>query len=133
MLHQCACFTHNPRKGHSQAVKQIVRYLKGTADKGIIFTTVEEASMECYVDTDFAGAYDKEGDGQDPATVWLQTGYIVFAYGVPVCWGSKLQTKIAHSTMEAEYIALSTATREVLGLRNLLEEISNEMDVSKIF
>jgi hypothetical protein len=44
-------------------VKQIVCYLKGTADKGIIFTTVEEASMECYVDVDFAGAYDKEGDG----------------------------------------------------------------------
>jgi hypothetical protein len=110
-----------------------VRYLKGTADKGIIFTTAEEASVECYVDVDFAGAYDKEGDGQNPATARLWTGYIIFAYGVPVCWGSKLQTEIALSTMESKYIALSTATREVLGLRNLLEEISNEMDVSKTF
>jgi hypothetical protein len=132
-LHQCARFTHNPRKGHLQAVKQVACYLKGTADKGIIFTTMEKASVECYVDMDFAGAYDKEGDGQDPATAQLQTGYIIFAYRVPVCWGSKLQTNNGLSTMEAEYTALSMATREVLGLQNLLEEILNEMHVSKTF
>jgi hypothetical protein len=62
----------------------------------------------------------------------LRTGYIVLAYGVPICWGAKLQTEVALS-MEAEYIALSTATREVLGLCNLLEEISNEMDITKTF
>jgi hypothetical protein len=35
--------------------------------------------------------------------------------------------------MAAKYIALATATREVLGLQNLLEEILNEMDVNKTF
>jgi hypothetical protein len=51
----------------------------------------------------------------------------------PICWGSKLQTEIALSTTEAEYIALSTATREALGLRNLLTELSTQMDISKKF
>jgi hypothetical protein len=114
-------------------VKQIVHYLKGTADKGMIFSTVDKASVDCYVDADFAGAFDKDGDTQDPATACSWTGYIVFAYRVPICWGSKLQTEVALSTMEAEYIALATATREVLGLHNLLEEISNEMDIAKTF
>jgi Reverse transcriptase (RNA-dependent DNA polymerase) len=124
-LHQCARFTHDPRRSHSQGIKQIVRYLKGTADKGLIFSTTDEATVDCYVDADFAGAFNKDADTQDPATARSRTGYIIFAYRVPICWGPKLQTKIALSTMEAEYIALSTATCEVLGLRNLLEEISN--------
>jgi hypothetical protein len=110
-----------------------VRYLKGTADKGTIFTTTDEASVDCYVDADFAGGFSKEGDTQDPATARSRTRYIVFAYRVPICWGSKLQTEIALSAMESEYIALATATREVLGLRNLLEEVSNEMDINRTF
>jgi hypothetical protein len=132
-LHQCACFTHDPRKPHLQVVKQIVQYLKGTGDKGMIFTTMDEASVDCYVDSDFAGGFNKEGNMQDPAMAHSCTGYIMFAYGVPICWGSRLQTEIALSTVESEYIALARATREVLGLQNLLEEISNEMDVNKTF
>jgi hypothetical protein len=121
-LHQCACSMHDPQKPHLQVVKQIVCYLKGVADKRIIFSTVDKASMDSYVDADFAGAFNKEGDMQDPSTARSHTGYIVFTYGVPICWGSKLQTKVTLSMMEAEYIALATATREVLGLCNLLEE-----------
>jgi hypothetical protein len=132
-LHQCPRFTHDPRRTHSQANKQIIRYLKGIADKGKIFTTNDAATVDCYVDADFAGAFKSTGDTQDPATTRSRTGYVIFAYGVPICWGSKLQTEVALSTMEEEYIALSTATREVLGLRHLLQEISTELDVSKEF
>jgi hypothetical protein len=41
-------------------------------------------------------------------------------------WASKLQTEIALSTTEAEYIALSTAAREVIPLIvNLVKEATN--------
>jgi hypothetical protein len=43
--------------------------------------------------------------------------------GCPLTWGSKLQTQIALSTMEAEYIALSLAMRELIRLRELLKNI----------
>ena len=43
--------------------------------------------------------------------------------GCPIHWLSKLQTQIALSTMEAEYIALSQAMRELIGLRAILKEI----------
>jgi hypothetical protein len=40
----------------------------------------------------------------------------------PFIWASKLQTEIALSSTEAEYIALSTATREVIPLLHLMKE-----------
>ena len=40
-----------------------------------------------------------------------------------MCWSSKLQTEIALSTCEAEYIALSTAMREVIPLIQLLKDL----------
>ena len=41
----------------------------------------------------------------------------------PIYWRSSLQTEIALSTAEAEYIALSSALREVLPLMTMMEEI----------
>jgi hypothetical protein len=40
-------------------------------------------------------------------------GYIITYAGCPMHWSSKMQTEIALSTTEAEYIALSQAMREV--------------------
>jgi len=130
-VHQCARFTHDPRAPHSVAVKQIVRYLKGTADKGLIMTINEKTSVDCCVDTDFCGAYNKKFDLQDPATAKSRTGYVIYVFGIPICWGSKLQHEVALSTMEAEYVALSQATREVLALRNLLGKMGQEMSITK--
>jgi hypothetical protein len=55
--------------------------------------------------------------------VLSRTGYIITFCGCPIHWVSKLQTEIALSTTESEYIALSMATRELLPLRRLLQEI----------
>jgi len=49
--------------------------------------------------------------------------------GCPITWQSKLQTEIALSTTESEYIALSTAMREVIPFLNLLKEISGVFDL----
>ena len=45
-------------------------------------------------------------------------------------WASNLQTEIALRTLEAEYIALSQAMRELVPLRNTLLEIGKELDLS---
>ena len=44
-------------------------------------------------------------------------------------WSSKLQTEIALSTLEAEYIALSSSLRELVPLRRLLEEIGKSLNL----
>ena len=43
--------------------------------------------------------------------------------GCPVTWASKLQTLTALSTMEAEYVALSTACRELIPMLELRKEM----------
>ncbi|KAL0415974.1 UNVERIFIED_CONTAM: Retrovirus-related Pol polyprotein from transposon TNT 1-94 [Sesamum latifolium] len=43
------------------------------------------------------------------------TGYIFILGGAAICWKSKKQTIIANSTMEAELIALASASEEAIG------------------
>ena len=40
-------------------------------------------------------------------------------------WSSKLQTEIATNTMQAEYIAISTACRDVIPLVRLIKEVTS--------
>ena len=107
------------------AVKRIVRYLLGTKDKGLIFKPDIAQGLDCYVDADFAGLWRYEPD-QDPACVRSRTGYAITLGGCPVTWVSKLQTEIALSTLEAEYIALSTAMRDLVPMRRLLKEVGEK-------
>jgi hypothetical protein len=48
---------------------------------------------------------------------------VVKVAGCPAFWGSRLQSLIALSTMEAEYNALSTALREVLPFKDLVQAV----------
>ena len=135
-VHQCARFTHMPKASHSVAVKQILRYLNSTKDKGMLLKPTKSLAIDCYVDADFAGLWGIEND-QDPLCVKSRTGFLITFMGCPLQWVSKLQTQIALSTMEAEYIALSQAMREVIGLRGILKEIfttvyCSESDYNKL-
>ena len=130
-VHQCARFTHNPKKSHAEAVKRICRYLQGTKHKGLEFTLTKQMELDCYVDADFAGLWNYESD-QDPVCVKSRTGYVITLGGCPVTWVSKLQTEIALSTLEAEYIALSTAMRDLLPMRRLLKEVAEKCKLSFI-
>jgi len=128
-VHQCARFTHNPRASHEQAVLRICHYLKGTKDKGLVFKPSAELALDCYVDADFASLWKVEDD-QDPVCVKSRTGYVLMLGGYPLTWASRLQSEIALSTTEAEYIALSTAMRDLLPTRALLKEIGDKMQLS---
>ena len=44
--------------------------------------------------------------------------------GCPISWVSKMQTKIALSTTEAEYIALSQSMRDLILIRSVLKELA---------
>jgi histone deacetylase 1/2 len=120
-VHQCARFTANPKLSHAEAVKNIVRYLKGTREMGIILNPREQ-SLECFADASFGGDWHKLTAAHDRTTAKSRTGYVITYCGCPIVWASKLQTEIALSTTEAEYIALSTALREVIPMMDLIQE-----------
>ena len=46
--------------------------------------------------------------------------------GCPIIWASKMQPLIALSTTEAEYIALSTTLREVIGVMHLMHKLKTK-------
>ena len=50
-------------------------------------------------------------DTDDADNVMSRTGFVIMYANCPIYWVSKLQTEIALSTAEAEYIALSQALR----------------------
>ena len=62
------------------------------------------------------------------SSVLSRTGYVIFLSNCPILWVSKLQTEIALSTTEAEYIALSQSMRDLLPLREILKELSKILD-----
>ena len=63
-----------------------------------------DRGLECHVDADFAGGW-SSGDTQNPEAMLSRTGFVISYDGCPIYWASKLQTEIALSTTEAEYIA----------------------------
>jgi len=80
----------NPTLEDWENVKRIHRYLKGTANFGLRFSTSE--SIEAYVDADYAG---------DEETRRSTTGFIICMGETPTSWCSKLQHCVSTSTAEA--------------------------------
>lgn len=130
-VHQAARFSHSPRKSHGKAVKRIIRYLAGTADKGTTFIPDLNDGLDCYVDADFAGLYGYEDD-QDPVSVKSRTGFTLTLFGCPIIWSSKLQSEITLSSTAAEYVAFSMAMRELLPMRALLKELSTKLKMDLV-
>jgi hypothetical protein len=127
-VHQCARFTHNPKRSHGEAILRICCYLQGTKDKVLHFKSTTDLKLDCYCDADFAGLYNVEHH-DDPVCVKSRTGFCLTLGDCPLLWVSKLQTEIALSTTKAEYIALSQAIRELLPMRELFQEVGNALNL----
>ncbi len=131
-VHQCARFSSMPKHSHAMAVHYIARYLAGTRGKGIKIKPNREKSFECYVDASHAGDWKQQSASDDPTTAKSRTGFIITFADRPIVWTSKLQTEIALSTTEAEYIALSTAAREILPMLTMTKEAAKKKIISRL-
>ena len=113
----------NPGEKHWQAVKRIMRYVKGHMQEKLIYQShIHEdirtwmPCVETYTDADWGGDLD---------TRKSTTGYITKIDGNTISWTSRRQASITLSTAEAEYMAITDATKEILWTRQLLKEILN--------
>jgi transposase InsO family protein len=104
----------NPAERHFTILKGVLRYLARTKDVGITFGGLGDVSVPeplvSFTDSDYASCKD---------TRRSRTGYVLQLYGGPIAWCSKLQTVVAMSSAESEYIACSAATRETVWLRRV--------------
>ncbi|GJT52209.1 retrotransposon protein, putative, ty1-copia subclass [Tanacetum coccineum] len=106
----------NPGKNHWEAVKWILKYLKGTADVGLVYGRDQgkHVDVDGFVDADYA---------KDPDKGRSITGYVFMVHGCVVSWKATLQHVVALSTTEAEYMALTEAVKESIWLKGLLIEL----------
>ena len=97
-------------------MKWVLRYLRGTAVTAIMFGKISRASPEVaeFVDLDYAADKDRRRS---------ITGFMFTMYGGAISWKSSLQSVVALSTTEAEYIALTEAVKEAIWLRGLVTEL----------
>ncbi|KAL5555231.1 hypothetical protein UlMin_037467 [Ulmus minor] len=119
-------FMSNPGGGHWEAVKWILRYVKGASDVGLLYKQCEGsgAKLMGYVDVDYAGDLDKRRS---------LTGYVFTLFGCTVSWKAQLQPVVALSTTEAEYIAATEGVKEAMWLKGLVGELGCMHDKVEVF
>ncbi|XP_058198360.1 secreted RxLR effector protein 161-like [Rhododendron vialii] len=108
-------FMHNPGEQHMGAVMRILKYLKSTPGKGILFSkSTDHHKVEGYTDADWAGAIDNRRS---------TSGYFTFVGSTLATLRSKKQNVVARSSAEAKYRGMALGIYEVLWLRQLLEDL----------
>lgn len=110
-------YLEKPAAAHVNAVKRILKYVKGTMDMGIRFEGGNDLHFCGYSDADYAG---------DVTTRRSTSGYVFMFGGSVISWGSERQKSVALSTTESEYMAASHAVKELVWLRNLLCELQQK-------
>ncbi|KAE8684638.1 Chitin elicitor receptor kinase 1 [Hibiscus syriacus] len=111
-------YMNNPGKVHWEAVKWILRYMRGTTDKALCFKG-GDTILTGYVDADLARNVDIRR-----STTW----YVYTLGGIAVSWVSQLQKIVALSTTEAEYVAVTEASKEMVWLQSFLEELGKKQE-----
>ena len=117
-----ARFQVNPGPKHWDWGVNILKYLKGTRDHGIIYGKaniknedhVQYVPLTMYHDSDWGGDLDDRKS---------QTGWVSFSYGGPINWTSTKQQCVAQSSCEAEYIAANEACKESIWSIRLFNDL----------
>jgi histone deacetylase 1/2 len=106
-------FLSQPTDVHWEAVKRILRYVKGTLDMGLRIRKSPSTEVSIYTDADWAGCVDDR---------WSTSGYAVYVGPNLVSWSSKKQPTVSRSSTEAEYKALANGAAEAIWVESLLKE-----------
>jgi len=110
-VHILSQFMQAPKAAHLEAATRVLRYLKGSAGRGLLLSSHCDFQLYAYCDSDW---------GACPITRRSLTGYFVTIGSSPISWKTKKQTTVSRSSAEAEYRAMATVTSELIWLKSLL-------------
>lgn len=116
-------YMSNPGRQHWDATKWILRYLRGITDRTLCFKGAS-VKLKGFVDSDLGGDVDN---------MKSTTGYVYIFGGTTLSWASKFQKIIALSTIEAEYIVVIKASKEMIWLQSFLEELGKKHENSVLY
>nr|GEY19389.1 ribonuclease H-like domain, reverse transcriptase, RNA-dependent DNA polymerase [Tanacetum cinerariifolium] len=99
-----------------KAIRQVLRYVKGTKDYGITYKHNGGNKIHGYNDSSY-GVNTQEGK---------RTTGIIFYYGEsPISWSTQKQANVALSSCESEFIAATAAATQALWLNRLLSKLTH--------
>ncbi|XP_022956276.1 uncharacterized protein LOC111458028 [Cucurbita moschata] len=108
-------YMETPTTSHLTAVKQILRYVKGTLSFGCVYKKLSNMELVGFSDSDMAEDIDDR----------KSTTGVSYYLGVnPITWVSQKQKVVALSSCEAEYIATTVGTCQGVWLDRILSNIS---------
>ena len=125
-------FASRPNQTHYQALKRLLRYLRGTSNYELTLGRQSQDNHErndVRLPLELTG-YSDASWGNDHDTRRSYSGYVFLLGDSPISWSSKRQSTVALSTTEAEYIALTQACKEAMWLRQLLSELSFDQSMT---
>jgi hypothetical protein len=120
------CLTrHNvtPTMRHWNNIKNILRYLVGTIDFGLLFHKNQESKLIGYADVGYLS---------DPRNVSSQTEYMFLHGGTTIYWKSCKQTLVATSTNHSKIVVLYEALRECAWLCRIIDHIQKSCGIGAI-
>ncbi|SGY38250.1 BQ5605_C003g01986 [Microbotryum silenes-dioicae] len=109
-----ARFSRSPSAAAWGAIKHAFRYIAGTLSHGLRYTRGDPAPLVGYSDCNWGACL-----FSSKSTM----GYNFTYAGAAVSWSSCLQSRVADSTCDTEYLALSHAGKEAIFLRQLFGEL----------
>src|SRR5258705_8790850 len=84
---------------HVRALKHPLRYLKGSADSGIIYSRDGGSLLGCEITLkDSVYGFTDSDCAMDPDTRRSVSGAVFLLAGAPVSWRSRLQTNVSQSS-----------------------------------
>lgn len=102
------------RESHFNALKRVLRYIKGTIQHGLQMYKSSSYDLIAYTDADWAGC---------PSIRLSTSGFCVFMGNNLISWSSKWQHTVPRSSAEAEYRGVANVFAEATWIRNLFLEL----------
>nr|GEU54201.1 ribonuclease H-like domain, reverse transcriptase, RNA-dependent DNA polymerase [Tanacetum cinerariifolium] len=106
-------FMQEPQEQHMKAIRQVLRYVKGTKDYGITYKHNRGNKIHGYSDNSY-GVNTQEGKGT--------TSKIFYYDESPIRWSTQKQAIVALSPCESEFIVVTAAATQALWLKRLLND-----------
>jgi hypothetical protein len=113
-----AQYAARPSEDHLNKALYICRYLRGTSKYCLTYDGTSGEGLVACTDSDWASDHEQRRS---------QSGYFLKLAGGAISWTSRAQRTVALSSTEAEYMALSDCSRQVVWMHTLMGELGYKL------
>ena len=107
-------------------MKRILRYLKGTANLGLLFRHNTGSRLQAFSDSHWATnlrAFSDSDWAGWPIDRRSTGGYAIYLGSNLISWSARKQRTVSRSSTESEYKAIADTVAELIWLKSLLHEL----------